>query len=562
MMHEIVKARNLLSTFIEDANRTIYNFKRECIEKSLYGVDIDPGAVEIAKLRLWLSLVVDEEDIGQIKPLPNLDYKIFCGNSLLNVEKNLFNNELFAKMECLKPLYFDETNPTQKQEYKKEIESLINEITEGRGEFDFEVYLSEVFHERGGFDVVIANPPYIGEKGNEEIFHKIARTELGKKFYSRWMDYFYYFFHRSLDICNAGGCISFITTNYYLTATGGKKLRGDFKQRSIVKNLINFNELRIFETAKGQHNMLTILQRSKGTEGIARNCLTHRRGNSSPQILTSIFSGSDTETYYYSIPQAELFEGQDYQIRLAGQGKNSQTPIEPILAKMKSQPHRVGDVCHVLMGLVSRADKVNASHFKTDPSLKAKKGDGIFVLTSKELKHLRLPKEEIVKYVRPFYKNSDIDKYYCSRITKLWLLYMKDEGKPISLSKEMKAHFSKYEKLLTKLKENFLKNEIASAFVKRWLANGNYFVLFNPKKEEYFTASKIIAPYRSKRNTFAYNEIPWFASQDVCYILPQSLEFEIKYLLAILNSNLCFKWLQFKGKRKGDILELYNLNNS
>lgn len=48
--------------------RTIYNFKRECIEKSLYGVDIDPGAVEIAKLRLWLSLMVDEEDIKQIKP--------------------------------------------------------------------------------------------------------------------------------------------------------------------------------------------------------------------------------------------------------------------------------------------------------------------------------------------------------------------------------------------------------------------------------------------------------------------------------------------------------------
>ena len=232
-------------------------------------------------------------------------------------------------------------------------------------------------------------------------------------------------------------------------------------------------------------------------------------------------------------------------------------PIVPILAKMKSQTYRVGDVCHVLMGLVSRADKVNASHFKTAPGLKAKKGDGIFVLTSEELKRLRLPKEDITKYVRPFYKNSNIAKYYSSCMNQLWLLYMKDEGKPITLSRAMKGHFSKYENLLTRLKENFLKNEIASVFVKRWLANGNYFVLFNPKKEEYFTTPKIIAPYRSKRNTFAYNETPWFASQDVCYILPQSPEFEPKYLLAFLNSNLCFKWLQFKGKRKGDILELY-----
>ena len=53
----------------QDARDT-YKFKRECIEKSLYGVDIDPGAVEIAKLRLWLSLLVDEEDIRRIKPLP------------------------------------------------------------------------------------------------------------------------------------------------------------------------------------------------------------------------------------------------------------------------------------------------------------------------------------------------------------------------------------------------------------------------------------------------------------------------------------------------------------
>jgi len=83
MMSQIVKVRNVLSVYIKDSNRTPYKFKRECIEKSLYGVDIDAGAVEIAKLRLWLSLVVDEEDIKQIRPLPNLDYKIVCGNSLL-----------------------------------------------------------------------------------------------------------------------------------------------------------------------------------------------------------------------------------------------------------------------------------------------------------------------------------------------------------------------------------------------------------------------------------------------------------------------------------------------
>jgi len=164
MMGEIVKTRNVLTAYIKGKDRTIYNFKRECIEKSLYGVDIDPGAVEIAKLRLWLSLVVDEDDIEQIKPLPNLDYKIVCGNSLLGVEKDLFNSHLFSELERLKPLLFNEINPKKKQEYKKQIDELIVQITHGHKEFDFEIYFSEVFHEKKGFDLVITNPPYVNTK--------------------------------------------------------------------------------------------------------------------------------------------------------------------------------------------------------------------------------------------------------------------------------------------------------------------------------------------------------------------------------------------------------------
>ena len=161
LMTEIVRARNTLTTYLPDKEgRTNYNFKRHAIQNCLYGVDIDPGAVEIAKLRLWLSLVVDEEDIKEIQPLPNLDYKIVCGNSLLGVEKNLFNIELFNDLERLKPFYFNETNVKKKQEYKKQIEQLIRQITNNNETFDFEVYFSEVFHEKGGFDIVIANPPY------------------------------------------------------------------------------------------------------------------------------------------------------------------------------------------------------------------------------------------------------------------------------------------------------------------------------------------------------------------------------------------------------------------
>jgi hypothetical protein len=89
MMHEIVRARLALTPALEKilgvgvAARSSYTLKRQAIQQSLYGVDYDPGAVEIAKLRLWLSMVVDEDEISDIQPLPNLDYKIMQGDSLI-----------------------------------------------------------------------------------------------------------------------------------------------------------------------------------------------------------------------------------------------------------------------------------------------------------------------------------------------------------------------------------------------------------------------------------------------------------------------------------------------
>jgi hypothetical protein len=172
MMTEIVRARVALTPYFNDvAERTPYYFKRHAIQNSLYGVDIDAGAVEIAKLRLWLSLVVDEEDVQQIKPLPNLDYKIVAGSSLLRVEKTLFNNDYFKRLEELKPKFFDESDRKKKADYKKQIEKLIQTLTNGLETFDFEIYFSEIFHAKGGFDVVIANPPYIsyGLRGGQKM---------------------------------------------------------------------------------------------------------------------------------------------------------------------------------------------------------------------------------------------------------------------------------------------------------------------------------------------------------------------------------------------------------
>jgi len=240
MMSEIVKIRNVLSTYFKKLGRTLYGIKRECIEKSLYGVDIDAGAVEIAKLRLWLSLVVDEDDIKQIKPLPNLDYKIVCGNSLLEVEKDLFNSHLFAELERLKPLLFNETSPSKKQQFKNQIDDLIIQITKGHKEFDFEVYFSEVFHEKKGFDVVIANPPYVQIKqipwNERKVYEKKFKSAVGR------FNLFYFFLEITSKILKPNGLSTFIVPDRLLLNTQCDELRKWLLQEQTILEIDSFAE--------------------------------------------------------------------------------------------------------------------------------------------------------------------------------------------------------------------------------------------------------------------------------------------------------------------------------
>ncbi len=248
MMNEIVRARNVLSVFLSNQKRSDYEFKRRCIEHSLYGVDIDPGAVEIAKLRLWLSLVVDEEDIKNIKPLPNLDYKVVCGNSLLGVEKDLFNDHLFNDLEKLKPLFFNETNPAKKQAYKKQIDDLISQITKGHTEFDFEVYFSEIFHEKNGFDVVIANPPYKIVKSTNTTTRTLAQY---KKYYSAdfKINLFALFEELSIKISSKYGFQSLIVPDSSISLPAFKKMRRFLLSNSNLVEISFFSQA-VFDVAQ------------------------------------------------------------------------------------------------------------------------------------------------------------------------------------------------------------------------------------------------------------------------------------------------------------------------
>jgi type I restriction-modification system DNA methylase subunit len=250
MMTELVRARSALTPYFNDVHdRTAYHFKRHAIQNCLYGVDIDPGAVEIAKLRLWLSLVVDEEDVKQVKPLPNLDYKVVPGDSLVGFP---FKSQKLHAIEALKRQFFDETDHDKKAHLKARIDQEIAESFAASRRslgydvsFDFHVFFSEVFDHANGFDVIIANPPYeeVSEKTRKDYFKKNYAEVLSGHY-----DLYIFFFRRAFDLGRNGTTISFITPHTYIHYSQFQSLRSYLYKKSQIHEVTSRIE-GVFESA-------------------------------------------------------------------------------------------------------------------------------------------------------------------------------------------------------------------------------------------------------------------------------------------------------------------------
>jgi adenine-specific DNA-methyltransferase len=502
-------------------------------------------------LRLWLSLVVDEEDFQSIKPLPNLDYKIVPGNSLLGTEKNLINESELQQLSNLLKEYVIETVSSKKKSINKNIQELLFKASGNIGKFDFRIYFGDVFKLKNGFDIVIANPPYIGESGNKELFRETKKGLL-RKYYLGKMDYFYFFIHLAINIGNPHAQIAFITTNYFLTAQGAKHLRNDIKVRTNVRQLINFNELKIFESAKGQHNIITVLSKKKSDGVSAKTCITKRTGVATYHNLWNIMGWKDDQTEYSDVPHDDLFEGKDDYIRITGTGKTDQQNSlgQSLLKKFTSGNFSfLGLACYINQGLVSGCDYVSG---RNKEKLKTKDygimdGDGIFVFDLSNPRDLiAVSKFDINerRYLRNFYKNSDIEKYISSQTPNKLVLYLDKSVRSLLGLENIKKHLDSFKPILED------RREVATGRIE-------YFHLQWARSEYIFTQPKIVVPYRSKNNCFGYNEVEWFCRSDVYILTQRNTSIKLKYLLALLNSNLYYFWFYHKGKRKGEMLELF-----
>ena len=478
MMNEIVRTRNVLINYIKDKKeRTIYDFKRHAIQNCLYGVDIDSGAVEIAKLRLWLSLIVDEEDIRQIKPLPNLDYKIVCGNSLLGVERDLLNFPLFDKLEKLKPLFFNETSNRKKQEYKNQIDELINQITNGHKDFDFEIYFSEVFHEKKGFDVVIANPPYVRQ---EEIDYK---QELKKEYeiFNSVSDLYTYFYEKGFKLLKKTGVLTFITSNKFLRARYGIFLRRYLQENMTIKNIINFGSQHVFDAIT--NTLIFIATKEKMEDNVFG------------------FSGSIDAPNKIKFVQKELQE--------------SEWTIEkPEVVSLKNKIEK--------LGVFMRDWNVRINYG-------IKTGYNEAFIINEAIKNKLVKKESKTKsLIKPIIRGRDIYKYHY-RNSGFYILNVHN-GYKLENGLDIEAvNIKEYPAIKIYL------DQYCDKLEKRQDKGKTIYNLRDCAFMDDFSRQKIIWIELTNQNRFAYSSKEDFLLAGAFFMVGESL----KYLLAFLNSKLC-----------------------
>ena len=242
MLHELLDLRECLFTSNQLDPRTTYDRKLDIIQNNLYGVDIAQFAVNIARLRLWLSLAVDY--LGdEPKPLPNLKFKIEQGDSLLapNPANAIghFRHSLIPRYRAAKAEYMKAHIAGQKQLLEEEIEHLKMQIATYGGSkqvkgFDWGVEFAEVMAD-GGFDVVVANPPYgatVDDSTRDLYFDRKTEGAQSKDTYGL-------FIARGLQLLKPGGKLSYIVSDTWRTIKSHRPLRKRILAETQIDHIID-----------------------------------------------------------------------------------------------------------------------------------------------------------------------------------------------------------------------------------------------------------------------------------------------------------------------------------
>jgi adenine-specific DNA-methyltransferase len=334
------KLDQIRESFDESTNFPDYARKLYLIENSIYGSDIQPIAIQICKLRFFISLVIEQKkrndlDNFGIRALPNLETKFVCANSLVQLDKRVSDlliqeKGLFAMEEELKVIrhsHFAPQNRKQKLDLQKKdkdirdrmaeliqmtveqknigidqqikdlenrhvheplkrndvtklkrlkvnLENKLDGVETSRLLTEWKPYdsngtapffdLEWMFGLEEGFDIIIGNPPYVQLQKDSG---KLADLYADKDFetFVRSGDIYCLFYERGINLINEKGNLCYITSNKWMKAKYGEKMRAFFLKQGNVKTLIDFGDAHLFENATTYTNILLYKKKKSST---------------------------------------------------------------------------------------------------------------------------------------------------------------------------------------------------------------------------------------------------------------------------------------------------------
>lgn len=541
---ELDEAETALRVFDEefaDGDLADYVRKLHLIEKCLYGSDIQPIAILIAKLRFFISLAVeqkphlDRDNLG-IKPLPNLETKLVAADSLIPLERpkqdDLFANPrisaLEREIEDATGRYFAARTMRTKKKYRERIEELRDELADvletehslphddakkaaAWSPFDQNRFApffdpSWMFQVHDGFDIVIGNPPYVRQ---EKITHlkPALQAVYGQKdtkgrplgSYAGMADLFVYFIERGIRLLKPGGTFGYITSNKWYRAKYGENLRHWFTVNARIETLIDFGDADVFDAIAYPTILIAARREHPGPKPEDRFCALNWQDLGESAAIEQF--PALVESAGFAMPQSAL-EKNGWQIE--------PTVKRDLLARIRAAGVPLGDYVEgrFYRGILTGYNDA-------------------FVIDGATRARLIAEDKKSAEVIKPFLRGRDVKRWRVEP-QDLWLIFTR-RGIDIDAYPALKRHLVQYREALEPKPRDWKGGEWPGrkAGSYEW-----YEIQDNVAYWEEFLEPKIIVPAIEKTVAYAPDTTGFFSNDKTSIVVSE----DWRFLSACLNS--------------------------
>ncbi len=400
------------------------------------------------------------------------------------------------------------------------------------------------------YDLIIGNPPYLGQNYASEIFQDyVSKFLICKEFFCGNMDLFYWFIHLGIRKLKPGGLLCFITTNYWIKKgekTGVKKLKPHITDECFLKIYVDLSDLKVFHDAPGQHNCIFVLQ--KKTEDEKKNKIDKKikifqlnKGlNNFKRNKGYNLINQDWTSYFSSLANLDLKKNGNWNLLYPENVKKIIEIVESSCKNSAGKVLRLKDFFQIRNGIITIKDDVFI--LKEKNNLRIENENYFIKIGEKFLKLNEFEKKRLKK----LYKGRCIQPFTFDNEDYGWMIcfdkreFQSRSFDPLKTYPNLIRYLSQYKDELKKTLVKCKESPDYWLFPRRGLKihklrNRNAIKYLEPY---YQNEKKIFFSYISNENVFGYTTKPFFATSDTYFLHNDGIKADYNFLIAYLNSKL------------------------